>query len=395
MTACHYCCNYSIDDNTRSVVLDIIVFKYTIPFATHAFQMEPLAQKILVVGGNGFIGKFCRMQGRPSTGYPGDQHQVHSFFNTLFSATSFIAIHSSSGTPYKTPKGHSPAWVAKVEWRKADALLPETYADILPKVGAVIHTLGTLLEDGKYKSALAHGDLIGLVGAIAGGGTNPLDRGPQRRTYQVINRDSGAFFPRIDVAPMNECASLNSALRVCEAFTSSKPDPEVTYVRPFIYLSAEDMFRPLIPAMYIETKREAEQRIIQLLRKHPNHRGVFIRPSLVYHAHHRPLTSPLATLIDLSASIHASVPKGLPTPSSLLRAVGHAFPSSHGSPLSSPLHSIANALSIPPIHVEHVAEAICMTLDPTKGVNGVVGVREMRELIGWSEKGQGPRLGRA
>lgn len=310
-----------------------------------------------------------------------------------------------------------------MEWHKADALLPETYSDILPKVGAVIHTLGTLLEDGKYKSALAHGDLvglIGLVGAIAGGDANPLDRGPQKSSYEVINRDSGALFPETawqDTAPMNEFASLNSALRVCEAFTSSKSDPEVTHVRPFIYLSAEDIYRPLIPARYIETKREAEQRINQHLRDHPNHRGVFIRPGkppfpscnlscsknrqraygshslrgLVYHAHHRPMTSPLAALIDLSASIHASVPKGLPTPSSLLRAVGHAFPSSRDSPL----HSVANALSIPPIHVEHVAEAICVALDTTRGVKGVVGVREMRELIGWSEKGQEPRLGRA
>jgi len=265
-----------------------------------------------------------------------------------------------------------------VEWRKADALLPETYSNILPKVGAVVHTLGTLLEDGKYKSALANGDVIGLIAAMTGGGGhgNPLDREPQRRSnYELINRDS--------------------ALRVCEAFKSSKPDPDVTHVRPFVYISAEDIYRPLIPAGYIETKRETEQKISQLLRDDSNHRSVFIRPSLVYHAHHRPLTSPLAALIDLSASIHASVPQGLPTPSSLFRAVGDAFPASHGSPLSSPLHSIANALSIPPIHVEHVAEAICIALDPTKNVRGVVGVKEMRELIGWSEKGREPRLGRA
>ena len=215
-----------------------------------------------------------------------------------------------------------------------------------------------------------------------------------------------------------EFPSLNSALRVCEAFKSSKPDPGLIHVRPFIYISAEDIFRPLIPARYIETKREAEQTISQLLRDHPTHRSVFIRPSklssiyplcksrqraynshspkgLVYHAHHRPLTSPLAALIDLSASIHASVPKDLPTPSSLLRAAAHAFPSSHASPLRSPLRSIANALSIPPIHVDHVAEAICIALDPTKDVRGVVGVNEMRELIGWSQKSQAPRLGRA
>ncbi|KAG9318688.1 hypothetical protein JVU11DRAFT_783 [Chiua virens] len=357
--------------------------------------MQPLTQKILVVGGNGFIGKsslpswvrttnptanrFRSLQSRPST------RSIRHGLKWLPHTTG-----SSSGGPYRTPKGHTPAWVTKVgvviqlfhypypcfqvEWRKADALLPETYSDILPKVGAVVHTLGTLLEDGRYKSALQRGDVIGLIGAIAGGGRDPLDTAAQGRTYEVMNRDA--------------------ALRVCEAFKSSKPGPEVTHVRPFIYISAEDIFRPLIPARYIETKREAEQRIKKLLRDNPNHREVFIRPSLVYHAHHRPLTSPLAALIDLSATIHASVPEGLPTPSSLLRAVGQAFPSSRGSPLSSPLNSIANALSIPPIHVEHVAEAVCVALNPTKDVRGVVGVKEMRELIGWSEKVQEPRLGR-
>ena len=78
-----------------------------------------------------------------------------------------------------------------MEWRKADALLPETYSDILPKVDAVVHTLGTLLEDGSYKSALTHGDVVGLVAATARRGSNPLDRTAQTRNYQVINRDSG------------------------------------------------------------------------------------------------------------------------------------------------------------------------------------------------------------
>ncbi|KAF9246307.1 mitochondrial protein [Melanogaster broomeanus] len=309
--------------------------------------MDSVMRKILVVGGNGFIGSaVCKA--------------------ALARGMQVTSI-SSSGRPYTTPKGHTPAWVSKVQWLKADALLPETYAGLLPGVNAVVHTLGTLLEDGRYKTALANGDVLGLLGAFGGGG-NPLERGAGRGSYEVMNRDS--------------------ALRVCEAFVSSKPVREITDSRPFIYLSAEDISRPIIPARYIETKREAEQRISQLLRDRTDHRGVFVRPSLVYHAHHRPLTSPLAALIDLSASMHASVPDGLPTPSSVLRALGHAFPSSQGSQMSSPLNSIANALSIPPIHVEHVAEAICVALDPARDIKGVVGVREMRELIGWSEKGQ-------
>lgn len=48
---------------------------------------------------------------------------------------------------------------------------------------------------------------------------------------------------------------------------------------------------------------------------------------------------------------------------------------------------MANALSVPPIHVEHVAEAVVAALDPASGVSGVLGVRAMRTLIGWAEKG--------
>jgi len=97
------------------------------------------------------------------------------------------------------------------------------------------------------------------------------------------------------------------------------------------------------------------------------------------------LTSPVAALLDLSASLHSKVPSNIPTPSGILRSLGSAFSPAVGS---SPLDSVANALTIPPIHVEHVAEAICAALDPARDVRGVVGVRRMRELMGWSEKGE-------
>ncbi|KAI6005631.1 hypothetical protein EDD15DRAFT_2384340 [Pisolithus albus] len=322
--------------------------------------MEPIVQKILVVGGNGFIGSaVCR---------------------TALARGMQVTSISSSGRPYRTPKGHTPAWVSKVEWKKADALNPETYADLLPNVDGVVHTIGILLEDGSYKAALAHGDIPKLFGAF----TNRSDRGTNsfgrsngdagKSTYEALNRDS---------------------------------EPVTTHVRPFVYLSAEDISQPVIPARYIETKHEAEQRISRLLGDHPGFRAVFIRPSLVYHAHQRPLVSPFAALIDLSASLHARIPAGVPTPSSVLRMLGSKFsstsssssgahtrppiydtpPSSSTFPfgLASTLNSMANALTIPPIHVDHVAEAICVALDPRRtDVKGVVGVKEMRELIGWS-----------
>ncbi|KAI6109477.1 hypothetical protein F5141DRAFT_1275939 [Pisolithus sp. B1] len=327
--------------------------------------MEPLVQKILVVGGNGFIGSaVCR---------------------AALSKGMQVTSISSSGRPFRTPKGHTPAWVSKVEWKKADALNPETYADLLPNVDGVVHTIGTLLEDGSYKAALAHGDIPKLFGAF----TNRSDRGTdsfgQRAHTEVLNRDS--------------------ALRVCETFVMSKPvdhdkneNPVTTQVRPFVYLSAEDISQPV---------HEAEQRISRLLQDYPGFRAVFIRPSLVYHAHQRPSVSPLAALIDLSASLHARIPTGVPTPSSVLRTLGSKFSSTSSSSseahtrppiydtpassstfpsgLASALNSMANALTIPPIHVDHVAEAICVALDPRRtDVKGVVGVKEMRELIGWS-----------
>ncbi|TEB36366.1 mitochondrial protein [Coprinellus micaceus] len=313
--------------------------------------MNTVVKKILVVGGNGFIGSaVCR---------------------AALSKGIEVTSVSSSGRPYQTPKGHSPAWVAKVNWQKGDALTPQTFAHLLPEVCGVVHTLGTLLEDGAYKQAVRTGDFPGLLKSLAGVGkdSNPLRSGAnaqqERGSYETLNRDS--------------------AVRVCEAFVNSSRDAgdAPNQPRPFVYLSAEDIFRPVIPAGYIESKREAERRIEEIVMQHPSYRGVYIRPSLVYHAHLRPLTTPIATLLDLSAAIHRKVPRTLPTPSSILRALGQTSTPASESGASSPLNSIANALTLPPIHVDQVAAAIFATLDSSAGIRGVVGVNRMRELIGW------------
>lgn len=69
------------------------------------------------------------------------------------------------------------------------------------------------------------------------------------------------------------------ALRVCETFLASEPEVEIEGPRPFVYVSAEDIFRPVIPARYIETKREAEVCIEEMIQDNPKFRGVYIRPS--------------------------------------------------------------------------------------------------------------------
>lgn len=71
------------------------------------------------------------------------------------------------------------------------------------------------------------------------------------------------------------------ALRVCEAFISSESSTSAArnVPRPFVYISAEDVFRPVIPARYIETKWEAERDIEAMMAKTTDYRGVYIRPS--------------------------------------------------------------------------------------------------------------------
>ena len=131
-------------------------------------------------------------------------------------STTLIRDTSSSGAPYRTPKGHSPSWTAKVrepgkwstcssnilqqvDWQKGDALNPQTFAHIFPEVGGVVHTLGTLLEDGAYKQAVRAGDLPGLLKSVLGAGadSNPLRRNTaesKQGSYETLNRDSGSRF---------------------------------------------------------------------------------------------------------------------------------------------------------------------------------------------------------
>ncbi|KAG5220868.1 MIOREX complex component [Salix suchowensis] len=184
------------------------------------------------------------------------------------------------------------------------------------------------------------------------------------------------------------------ALRVCEAFVANAPRVEGS-PRPFIYISAEDIFRPIIPAKYIETKREAEQGL-ELLLARESYRGVYVRPSASNPAlltsyclpiHRLSISCSLpptyiscGVLFDLSANLHAKAPLAFPTPSRILRHLASTFPSSSAS-----LQSIANAMVIPPIHVDHVAAAACIALERAD-VKGVVGVNEMRKLLEWPER---------
>lgn len=85
----------------------------------------------------------------------------------------------------------------------------------------------------------------------------------------------------------------------------------------------------------------------------------------------------MAALLDLSSTVQSKLPRGMPAPSDVLHGLSQTLV---GGP--SALDSVARALSLPPIHVDQVAEAICVATDRERpDVRGVYGVREMQELI--------------
>ncbi|KAL1747528.1 hypothetical protein HDZ31DRAFT_72173 [Schizophyllum fasciatum] len=309
------------------------------------------AKRILVVGGNGFLGSaVCRMAMAKGM-------QVTSV--------------SSSGLPWRTPKGHTPAWVKNVEWRKADVLADKraAFEDVLassPPFGAVVHTLGTLLEDGEYKQSVRDSNPLALLKNLFPGTRNPLKR-DARWSYETMNRQS----------------VLNV---LSDTLATRKPRPEDKFA--FVFASAEDIFRPLIPEGYIASKRAAERDIAATIAKEGAHvRSVFARPSFMYHPHWRPLSTPPAALLDLFVKLERGAPRGMPTPASIMRSL--ASSGNGPSDLPSALASVANALTIPPMHVDHVAEAIVRAVND-ETVSGPLDVVQMRDLIGWSLKGAEP-----
>ncbi len=72
------------------------------------------------------------------------------------------------------------------------------------------------------------------------------------------------------------------AVQVAKAFVNSVDNTGLGQPRSFIYISAEDIFRPLVPAAYIDNKREAEELIDHMIEGKTNYRGVYMRPSERY-----------------------------------------------------------------------------------------------------------------
>lgn len=174
----------------------------------------------------------------------------------------------------------------QVDYHSGSVFEPETYAHLLPSSTAVVHSLGILFEGSGYKQALKGGG--GALDGLMGLGGNPLERvgGDQRGqtgSYERTNRDSGMsqsappslssllllkdIYGRLSALTQLEGLCKTSALSVLEALRASKADKNEP--TSFVYVSAEDIFRPFVDGRYISTKREAEQAIVATCASRP------------------------------------------------------------------------------------------------------------------------------
>lgn len=176
--------------------------------------------------------------------------------------------------------------------------------DILPHVDCVIHTLGILYEE-DYKSngfqslAKAMKDNLrdrllstassrtskgsfSLFGSLLHDNTrNPLavNKAFKEHNYTPNTSTSSSTVkgrPQRGSTSKDgayERINRDSALTVLQAFLETRPgltststssSPQDIPASPFIYVSAEDIFRPFVPDRYILTKREAEARIMRM-----------------------------------------------------------------------------------------------------------------------------------
>ncbi len=349
-------------------------------------------------------------------------------------------VHLPSGTPYHTPAGHRPAWSSNpnIEWHAADALDPSTYAHLADRATAAVHTVGILLEsDYKSKSSSASPLRNALAGVAKGWGlrlpggsvSNPLEdaKYPANETgqpsqskskfnYENMNRDSA-----IAVAHTFLSSLRHRSLQAAGASSSASAATPA----PFVYISAEDLFRPVVDARYIKTKRQAESAIARLAAHHhaPQPRSqarqgaeaildadgaglegelrdeaaahsssessssssevkdlvrpVFLRPGLMYHPHTRPGSTLPAAILEASAALHRSppLPLPIPTPAQFISRLGGG---------SSSTQSMSRLLTTPPLHIDTVAKAVCAAIED-QSVFGAIDVYGIRKLAGWKD----------
>ncbi len=233
--------------------------------------MSTFGKKLVVFGGNGFLGKrICEAGVKRGM-------QVLSV--------------STSGKMPDTATESDREWMKEVSWNRADIFRPESYTDLIKDAFGVAHSIGILLENQNYKKVVrSTGDMFGLIESFfAQPDGNPMKRSPPKSSQlkdkkdkktktaqkQALNEQEDEIQedeePIMDMTydRMNKQSALVLAQTLVEC-NKQKP--------AFIYISADRGF-PGVPSGYIESKRQAEYELYQL---QPAIRPVLMRPGFMY-----------------------------------------------------------------------------------------------------------------
>lgn len=189
------------------------------------------ARRVVVAGGNGFLGLYnhsslrsssrsCMLMDISGKGLEFVNRQSLEagplspsgtmFFSPRNCSAQCSRPHSRSGEPRwetVTSSRERPDWSRSVEWAKADMLNPQTYKPFLNGATVVVHSMGILLE-ADYKGVVQGREplLSGLQKVFSSsrlGSQNPLQRREGEAlqaqdkngqlTYELMNRDSGSY----------------------------------------------------------------------------------------------------------------------------------------------------------------------------------------------------------
>lgn len=194
-------------------------------------------RKLIVFGGNGFLGKrICQIALQSGI--------FHSITSLSRSGKSSLPIHDIKGN-------YQHNWMRDIKWEKADIFEPTTYKHYLTEATDIVHSIGILLENSPYKS-------------IVNGVTKTVNS-TAKLTYKKMNTESAMVLGKTFQDVLQDRGSIY--------LKGNSLSPTFTYI-------SADNWCTLIPSGYIKSKREAEWQLSHI--KPELFRTIFIRPGIMF-----------------------------------------------------------------------------------------------------------------
>jgi len=207
-------------------------------------------QKLVVFGGNGFLGKrICQqavLKGMQVTGI------------------------SRSGKPPVPLTNSDKHWINEVSWKSADIFNPDSYGLYLKDRPNVVNTIGILLENENYKKELKNGFSLPSLFKRA---PNPLLY-PRNSELRLKSNTNFTY----------ERMNTKSMMILADTFKLILEKNEVqSALRPSLtYISADKGFL-VVPQEYIHSKRIAELYLLDMTKNMTNpFRPIIIRPGFMF-----------------------------------------------------------------------------------------------------------------